>query len=389
MRVLVLTKQLYMGKDLLADRFGRFYEIPKMLAGCGNEIRCVCLKYRSTADRPPHTESHFDNVQWDSYLLGPNWPAGLFRQYRRLKKVATEFKPDVIVGMSDSLHVIMASFLSTKFAIPLVVDLYDNFESYGATRIPGMKSGLKRGIRVASAVSVVSDNLAAKVRNEYRALGIVRTVTNAICPEIFYSIEKKIARKRLGLPQAGVLIGTAGALTGDRGIVALYGGFTALSKKFDNLYLVLAGPRDDQSKIPNDPNIIDLGEVPQFQVGSLFNALDVGVICNRKNAFGTYCFPQKLYEMLACELPVVAADVDVMRRLFVGAERFLYDPERPNTLIEAVTAQLNAAYVPPIPIPTWKDQGVLFNDLLGHAAATSPQGKSSGVRALSERQISF
>ena len=32
MRVLFLTKQQYMGKDLLRDRFGRFYEFPKTLA---------------------------------------------------------------------------------------------------------------------------------------------------------------------------------------------------------------------------------------------------------------------------------------------------------------------------------------------------------------------
>jgi teichuronic acid biosynthesis glycosyltransferase TuaC len=38
MKILVLTKRQYMGKDLLDDRFGRFRELPLELARLGHEV---------------------------------------------------------------------------------------------------------------------------------------------------------------------------------------------------------------------------------------------------------------------------------------------------------------------------------------------------------------
>ena len=46
MKILVLTKRRYMGKDLLDDRFGRFRELPLELARLGHQVRGLCLSYR-------------------------------------------------------------------------------------------------------------------------------------------------------------------------------------------------------------------------------------------------------------------------------------------------------------------------------------------------------
>ena len=45
MKILVLTKRQYMGKDLLDDRFGRFRELPLELAKLGHEVTGICLSY--------------------------------------------------------------------------------------------------------------------------------------------------------------------------------------------------------------------------------------------------------------------------------------------------------------------------------------------------------
>ena len=50
MRILVLTKRQYMGKDLLDDRFGRFRELPLALARLGHEIQGISLSYRRRAE---------------------------------------------------------------------------------------------------------------------------------------------------------------------------------------------------------------------------------------------------------------------------------------------------------------------------------------------------
>ena len=87
--------------------------------------------------------------------------------------------------------------------------------------------------------------------------------------------------------------------------------------------------------------IIYLAELPHERVGDLFNALDVGVVCNRDDAFGRHCFPQKLFEMIACELAVVAADVGAMRSLMQSSECRLFDGASVESLADAIAAQID------------------------------------------------
>jgi glycosyltransferase involved in cell wall biosynthesis len=291
------------------------------------------------------------------------------RHFRRLNELATEFEPDIVVGASDAAHVIMAASLSTGLGVPLALDLYDDFESYRATQLPGIKRGLKRGILKAAVISTVSQNLAAKVEQAYQAPGIVSTITNAVCPEIFHPGDKISARRKLGLPESGLLIGTAGALSSNRGIDLLVRAFEEMSRNKSNSYLVLAGPVDHGLRLPKNDAIRYLGELPHADVGYLFKALDVGVVCNRRNQFAEYCFPQKFYEMIACRLPVVAADVGVMRRLFLGYEDCLYDPEQADSLADSITKQLSARRITELVVPSWKDRGEDLNDLLEQALA--------------------
>jgi glycosyltransferase involved in cell wall biosynthesis len=375
MRVLFLTKQQYMGKDLLRDRFGRFYEFARTLAAQGHHVRGVCLRYWTDGDRSPARQQCLDGVEWRSFQVGWNWPVAFLRHFRRLNEIATEFEPDIVVGASDAAHVIMATSVSARLGVPLALDLYDNFESYRATQLPGIKRALKRGILKAAAISTVSDNLTAKVVKQYGATGIIRTISNAVCPEIFHSGDKISARRRLGLPESGLLIGTAGALSSNRGTNILVEAFERMSGSKSDLYLILAGPIDRGLHLQKNDRIRYLGELPHADVGYLFNALDVGVVCNRRNQFAEYCFPQKFYEMIACRLPVVAADVGVMRALLAGREDCLYDPERAESLADAIAKQLSARHIVELVVPSWKDRGEDFHDLLEQALAGARMAK--------------
>lgn len=365
MRILFLTKQQYMGKDLLRDRFGRFYELPRALATAGHRVRGVCLKYWRDDDGSGFELSGGEAIQWSSHDLGWNWLAGFVAHYRRVTKIARSFQPEIVVGASDSMHVLLADRLAFLLNVPLALDLYDNFESYGATKVPGLRGGLNRGIKNASAISVVSEELREKIAQEHSPRGALLTITNAVCPKLFYPFDQDQARQELGLPRHALLIGTAGALTRNRGIEILYPAFDLLLHSHDNLYLVVAGPRDDS--LPQHDRIIDLGQLAQAKVGKLFAALDVGVICNRASEFGNYCFPQKLYEMLACQLPVVAPDFGVTGKLLAGAPQFLFNADRKETLVAAVERQLRERHVAPLSVPTWAEQGRRFEEMLVQA----------------------
>lgn len=379
MRILFLTKQQYMGKDLLRDRFGRFYEFPKTLAAQGHQVCGVCLKYWDDKESSPVREQWIDGVQWRSFRLGWNWPIGFLQHYRRLNDCAMEFEPDAIVGASDAAHVILAMSLSAKLGTPFMLDLYDNFESYRATQLPGIKRGLRRGIEKAAAISTVSHNLAEKVLQEYQAPGIVRAISNAVCPEIFHPGDKMTARRRFKLPESALLIGTAGALSSSRGVDMLLAVFEKLARRKRDLYLALAGPVDGSLRLWENDRVRYLGELPHADVGHLFNALDVGVICNRRNPFAEYCFPQKFYEMVACRIPVVVADVGAMGAVLTGYEECLYDPDQAESLTKALDRQLEIGRLADLAVPSWNDCGQEFHELLQHALSPAKgQSRSPG-----------
>ncbi len=315
---------------------------------------------------------------------------GFFRHLHRLMDLGKEFEADVVVGASDVAHVIMADSLSARLGIPLVVDLYDNFESYWATSLPGMKHGLKRATRNAAAISTVSQALLEKVKNEYGADGTVRTISNAVCPEIFHPRDKGCARRELNLPETALLVGTAGALSPKRGIQYLLRAFEELSFQKKDVYLILAGPMGRNYRIPENDRVRYLGELPQAQVGNLFNALDVGVVYNRQDQFAEYCFPQKFYEMIACGLPVVAANVGVMGDLLSGYEDCLYDPRRVDALVAAIEKQLNTPRVTNIVAPSWSARGAEFLALLEQAVESkrpARRGVTSDRRFFAQRKL--
>ncbi|HEV2333469.1 MAG TPA: glycosyltransferase, partial [Gammaproteobacteria bacterium] len=117
--------------------------------------------------------------------------------------------------------------------------------------------------------------------------------------------------------------------------------------------LVLAGPIDKAFPPPSGPRVHYLGMLPHARTAELFSALDVGVIYLRDTAFGRYCFPQKAYEMLACELPIAAAGVGVMTHLLESVPDALYRADDAADLARAVSAQIERPLRPAIPIDDW------------------------------------
>jgi glycosyltransferase involved in cell wall biosynthesis len=104
-----------------------------------------------------------------------------------------------------------------------------------------------------------------------------------------------------------------------------------------------------------------LGAIPHERVAELFCALDVGAICVLDTPFGRYCFPQKAYEMLACDLPVVAADLGALGSLLAPwQDACLYPADDPESLANRIEAQLARRIVPPVPVRGWVE---LIGDL--------------------------
>lgn len=185
----------------------------------------------------------------------------------------------------------------------------------------------------------------------------IRVIRNGVSSNFSDSLNKAEARRQLGLPEQGQLVGTAGALSHSRGITDLFNAWQKISAQNATACLVLAGPRDKDLAVPIASNVIDLGQLPHDRIPVLFRALDVGVVCNKPSRFGQSCHPQKMVEMIACALPIVAADVGEVSYLLREAHFSLYPPGDYQTLAARILQQLSTPHVLPAALSaSWQNQ---------------------------------
>ena len=346
LRILVLTKRQYTNKDLLDDRFGRIRELTLHLALRGFQVNGLCLSYKKKEEG----NSHDGPVLWESINAGALKFPGFIQFLSRASSLASH--ADLIWACSDSFYGLIGYWLSRQFQIPLVFDLYDNFEYFFAGKTPGIRQLYRSVLRKCHAVTCVSQPLARLVQS-YGRNGPLHVLENGVQKDCFKPLDKDLCRKKLNLPQDGRMVGTAGALFRNRGIITLFEAFDRLKEKYPDLHLALAGPRDVE--IPSHPRIRDLGILPYEKIPPFLNALDIGVICNRKDAFGSYCFPQKTREMMACGLPLIAARVGSMDELLVNQPSWLFEPEDVTDLARAIEHRLYDQTTDYAMIPSWED----------------------------------
>ncbi len=374
MRILVLTKRQYMGKDLLDDRFGRFRELPLELARLGHEVQGLSLSYRSRPEGAflDGDDSADASVTWHSVNLLNGFSLALRKYPRRAVALAREFRPDVIWACSDAYHAIFGSWLATHVRTRCVIDLYDDFETFTASQFPGVLPLFRRAVRAADGVSAFSPRLAQHVSRTYARTKPISVIENGIRKDLFYPQDRNLCRRSLGLPENATIIGTAGALDKGRGIEALFQAFELLSAEFDDLHLALAGPRQRGLRIPTGSRVHDFQQLPHATVPVFINALDLAVVCYRRSAQGEVSFPQKAYEILACRVPLVAAAVGSMNELLATYPQCLFEPDDPQSLAAAARRQLENRTAVDVPTPSWADAARQLADFFEKVVNENP-----------------
>lgn len=355
MRILFITKRQYTSKDLIDDKYGRLREIPLGLAARGHEIYGYCLSYQ----RRPAGQSRDINekayVDWTTINAGIIKPIGFVIYAIRILFAARKIRPDLVIASSDSIYGVLGAWLSRRLAIPCVIDLYDNYESFAAIHIPGVKQLYKRALKNVELVTCVSEPLREYVRDNYRPNLPVLTLVNGTDPAVFTPLNRDECRARLNLPINGALIGVTGAISHSRGIEDLFNAYVILLEQVPNLYLVLAGDIGKGVTLPSSPNVIYLGSLPQQEIPCVINSLDVSVICNKDSAFGRYCFPQKLVEVISCGTPLVATNIGATKSILEDYSELVYETGDSQQLAERIIYQLKNRIVPEIETMAWAD----------------------------------
>jgi teichuronic acid biosynthesis glycosyltransferase TuaC len=356
MKVLVLTKRQYMAKDLLDDRFGRFRELPLELARLGHEVQGISLSYRPRAegsiiDSAPCQDGQ---VIWHSLNLINGFVPALKSYFKHVRHLLQGFRPDVIWACSDAYHAIFGYRLSRQCQARCIIDLYDNFEAFGATKLPIVLALFKRAVRGADGVTCFSQRLAERIVQNYSRVKPTAVIESGVNTELFFPQDRLLCRQLLGLPEDATLIGMAGALHRSRDVHSLFRAFEILAAENHRLNLVLAGAREQGLRIPRGPRVHDLKTLPHERVPTFVNSLDLAVIGYRDSVQGRYSFPQKAYEILACRAPFIAASVGTMQDLLKDHPGCLFQPGHPESLAAAARSQLKSPVELNIPVPSWR-----------------------------------
>lgn len=384
MKILVLSKRQYMGKDLLDDRFGRFRELPLELARRGHQVEGLVLSYR------PRRETEIEDisadggarVKWRSVNLANGLQFGLSAYFQQARSLLSTFQPEIIWACSDALHAIVGARFAQTARAKCVIDLYDNFEAFGATKVPGVRRRFRQAVRQADGVTCFSQRLADYIISAYPLNQPVAVIESAVAPDVFYPRDRTWCREQLGLPLEARILGTAGALHRSRDIESLFRAYEMLSTHDDNLHLAVAGPRQTGLRIPTEPRVHDFQQLPQTKVPLLIGSLDVAVVSYKNSAQGRFSFPQKLYEMLACKVPIIAAAVGSAQDVLRNNPSCLFEPEDPSSLAAAVRRQLQAPQIADVATPSWQESAGrlehVFTALLRqNLAASNPTAELS------------
>lgn len=183
------------------------------------------------------------------------------------------------------------------------------------------------------------------VRRTHIPASRVVTIHNGIEPDKFRRRQsREIARRVLGLPENGLVVGGLGRLDEAKGFMHLIDAATRLRPEFPNLTVALAGAGPLREALEHQVEQLGLSNVVRFlgfqsDVQTVLDALDVFAIPSLSEAL-----PFALLEAMATELPAVGAAVGGIPEVIVPGETgFVIPPRQPDRLAESLRVLLKDA----------------------------------------------
>lgn len=70
LRIAIICKRRNTNQDVISNRSGRLYEIPRHLALSGHGTRCFCIDYYNAGNEQWAHEASPGTLAWESYSLG-------------------------------------------------------------------------------------------------------------------------------------------------------------------------------------------------------------------------------------------------------------------------------------------------------------------------------
>ena len=256
---------------------------------------------------------------------------------KKLNFLLNNEKYDLIVASTSPILDIICYYYSRKYKTKILCDLQDSYDVYDEYKIPFIKHMDKYIIKNSDMVICVSQTLKNRIKKFRNKPTFV--IENGIEKNLFKPLDKIKCRKSLKLPLDSKIIVYIGHIAKLKGFNVLLGAFNIVRKKFPNSYLIISGQIDKDVSIKHK-NVIFNPLPKRNQVVMAINAGDVAVIPNLKNDFTEYCFPYKLAEYMACQVPIVATNVGDVGLILKKYKGSLCQPDDADGLAKKIIVKL-------------------------------------------------
>ena len=330
----MFCKRYYTNKDLVKDKFGRNYWLPKELSKKGHQCLVVAVDYYNK-DKEILNEENLD------FFTLPLKTFVAFKNIRDFLRNIESFNPDIVIGSGDSHLGYFAGLIANKAKVRFVFDVYDYYPSFGSNRIPFMKTMYYRAIKNADIVLCVSQNLKNHL---WQFNNDVMIIENGVDTNVFHPMDKLECRRQLGLEKDDIVIGYFGSMEAMRGIHILLEACEKLLNDSRKIKLLLAGKNSENLDFEK-PWIDYRGMVSQEEVAVLINASDVVTMpyipIHQNLDYSNSC---KTAEYMACEVPIVSTKNNDLESNYPLFKQELSDalciPNDSESLKEAIQYQL-------------------------------------------------
>lgn len=333
MNILLICKRFYTNKDLIDERFGRNFEIPRLLAKSGHQVTVVAIDYRGK-------QFSVHKLFGVTFYSLPIFSFRFFSGVSVLRKELGKRLIDVVIGSGDSHIGYLTCKLGAFWQAKFVFDVYDQYESFASNRLPLMKTMYYQSLRKADLVVCASRRL-QEFASEYNYN--VVTIENGVDIDRFKQIDKSLCRRSLNISVEQTVIGYFGSMEPMRGLSYLVDACKFLRATFPDLRLLIAGRRHPDV-VFDAPWIDYRGQVSHDEVVTLINACDVVTIPYVPDSLVDYGNSCKTGEYLACHIPLVATSVDNFVNNYPevasAMPQAVCEPANANELARALNYQL-------------------------------------------------
>ncbi len=264
-----------------------------------------------------------------------------------LRRQFDDAPPDFIYERA-SIYATAGSLIARELNVPLLLELNAPLAveqaSYRGTGLGELAAQAERWtLSRADAVLTVS----APLRDHVLALGIeasrVRVFPNGVDPTLFQPGPPQASvRARLGL-EAGPVLGFVGGLRPWHGVEVLPELIQRLARRHRKLRLVVVGDgqlrpslEESFSKRKLLERVVFTGTLAHEEIAAVIRQFDIALAPYPELDHSFYFSPLKLFEYMACGIPVVAAKVGQISELVQdGKAGLLYPPGDVGALTDA------------------------------------------------------